>query len=196
MAGGVDPTKRCLYDIASLRFKFNEVASSTQKFMTSHPESDCGDVKKTLELVQRTVGDLMTKLRLEKSIGVQPGTPVVRSTPNKQPARSEYHTAESSIGPTNTTASRKVNATFDVSGRPAMNATFDVSANESSRPTSNATRDRPRSRRNETFDVSRKFQQARATSCAQRFTNCGSLRGNSQKFHDDFRYFYHALNVP
>lgn len=186
MTGGVDPTKRCLYDIASLRFKFNEVASSTQKFMTSHPESDCGDVKKTLELVQRTVGDLMTKLRLEKSIGVQPGTPVVKSTPN-QPARSEYHTAESSIGPTNTTASRKANATFDVSARPAMNATFDVSANESSRrPTSNATQDRPRSRRNETFDVPRKFQQTRATSCAQRFTICGSLRENYQKFHDDF----------
>lgn len=153
MAGDASPAKKCLCDVASLRFKFNEVFVQAQKFMTEHPESDCGDLQKTLELLHKTIGNLTTKLRLEKSIGVHPHTPVKESTPYHLPNPTEFHTAEQSFGRPNATIQalpqRTANDTFDVSRQPGKNATFNVQ--------------RSKTRTDETFDASAPERYRRGT---------------------------------
>lgn len=131
--------------------------------MTEHPESDCGDLKKMLELLHKTIGNLTTKLRLEKSIGVDPYTPVKKSTPNHPSNLTEFHTAEQSFDRPNATiratSPRPANATFDVARQPGKNETFNVSANQ-----------RFRTRADETFDVSAPERSRRGTKATFEFS--------------------------
>lgn len=111
IAEGVEPAKECSYDVASLRFKFNEVCARVQKFMIDHPNCQLEEVKKYLLMLHQVTNDFRTMLRLERSIGNQPTTPLRKSTPNKvsnQPSGgSQYFSAQQQ----NT---RNLNATFNV----------------------------------------------------------------------------------
>lgn len=70
-------------DIASLRFKFNEIFAGIQKILNENSDYDCKDVRKNVMLLQSVIQKLSTSLRLDQSIGVQPGNPLKQSTPQR-----------------------------------------------------------------------------------------------------------------
>lgn len=68
-AEGITTENVCLYDIAALKFKFNEIEAQTKKYMSRWPEDDCYDIDKTLRLLRRSVKHCLKQVRLDLSVG-------------------------------------------------------------------------------------------------------------------------------
>lgn len=78
-----DGGSSCLYDAASLRFKFNEVFADIQKLMNKNSDYDCEDVKKNALMLRKVIQDLTLQLNLNQSVGTKPGIPLKQSTPKQ-----------------------------------------------------------------------------------------------------------------
>ena len=83
IAQGVDVEKDKVWfcDVGSMRFRFNEIFATIQKFMNNNSEYECDEIKKNVLLLQSVVQKLSTKTLLNESVGAQPGTPGAKSTP-------------------------------------------------------------------------------------------------------------------
>jgi hypothetical protein len=92
----------CLFDTASLKFKFNEIYAKIQKLLNQNSDYDCQAVKKNVLILQNVIQDLSTRLRLNQSVGFQPGVPLQQSTPEKEVddmLSMSYHSLDSPLKP-------------------------------------------------------------------------------------------------
>lgn len=60
--GNHQKTDCCLYDIASLHYKFNETVGLAEKYITNNP-GKCDDLEKNLSLLQQVVKDLANEIQ-------------------------------------------------------------------------------------------------------------------------------------
>lgn len=102
-AEGITTDNVCLYDIAALKFKFNEIEALTRKFMFEWPDDECYEIDDTLRLLRSTVKHCLDQVRMDHSVGLALGHPLAASTPEARNQTSTYHTANQSIN-----SSRKI----------------------------------------------------------------------------------------
>lgn len=86
---GINSENEFLYDVATLRFKFNEISSNTVQFINSYSNNDCKELHENLKLLQRAINDCVNEVIQNKPSDSLPGTPVKKSTPKKSGEQSE-----------------------------------------------------------------------------------------------------------
>lgn len=79
----IDPENEFLYDIASLRFKFNEISSNTMQFMNNYYNHDCKELQKNFQLLLYAMIDCNNEVKLNINSERSPGSPLKKSTPKK-----------------------------------------------------------------------------------------------------------------
>lgn len=70
------------YDIAIIRFKFNEIEALIYKFMSNHRDYNCVEVEKYLQILQQAARKFHAMISLSESTGRgDPQNPIKSSTP-------------------------------------------------------------------------------------------------------------------
>lgn len=90
LAGEICPENEFLYNIAMLKFKFNEVSSNSMQYINHYHYHDCKELQKNLRLLLRATEDCINDTTQNKQLlDSNPGAPIQMSTPKKPGERTD-----------------------------------------------------------------------------------------------------------
>lgn len=90
LAGEICPENEFLYNIAMLKFKFNEVSSNSMQYINHYHYHDCNELQKNLRLLLRATKDCINEVTQNKQLlDSVPGAPIQMSTPKKLGERTD-----------------------------------------------------------------------------------------------------------